>query len=66
MAVRDATMAIVYDCVCGEQITAPDERAGKVQRCPACRISVLVPEAAQPRPRRGADRPGSAGKASAR
>ena len=41
-------MAIEYDCACGERITSSDDRAGKIEKCPACRMTVLVPDRPKP------------------
>jgi hypothetical protein len=49
-AAGGAKMAIVYDCVCGHKVTTHDERSGKLETCPACRMTVLVPEATRPDP----------------
>ena len=48
-------MPISYRCVCGREITTREDRAGKIEKCPECRMSVMVPE--QPRPDHMKDRP---------
>ena len=45
-------MPIQYQCACGHQIITPDERSGKLEKCPSCRMSVLVPDAPLPPPRK--------------
>jgi hypothetical protein len=37
-------MAISFECACGQEITVPEAHAGKVEKCPSCRMSVMVPE----------------------
>lgn len=43
-------MPIQYACACGETIVTRDERAGKLEKCPACRMTVQVPDASPPEP----------------
>jgi hypothetical protein len=50
MTVEDATMAIIYYCLCGERITTREERAGALEKCPACRMTVMVPDGPRPVP----------------
>ena len=45
-------MPIQYQCACGHQIVTHDERAGRYESCPSCRMSVLVPESPQPEPKK--------------
>jgi hypothetical protein len=41
-------MAIDFQCKhCGKRIEAPDKLAGKRGKCPKCRTTLLIPEAAQ-------------------
>ena len=34
---------ILWDCVCGRALKAPDKLSGKVSRCPACATELVVP-----------------------
>ena len=37
-------MEISYQSACGRAITTRPERAGKLEKCPSCRMSNLVPD----------------------
>ncbi len=41
-------MVILFECACGHEISVPEAHAGKVEKCPSCRMSVLVPEPSRP------------------
>jgi hypothetical protein len=47
----DVAMPIRYQCACGHPIITPEERAGKLEECPSCRMSVLAPDAPVPHPK---------------
>jgi RsiW-degrading membrane proteinase PrsW (M82 family) len=48
-------MSIVFQCECGQKLSAKDELAGRMIRCPACKnaITIPAPQAAPPRAEEG-------------